>query len=91
MEDSSLDSNGSTSRPSTSSSNFQQKLDDFAQFAKGVFGSEDGEKKLELYDSMKVLINQFENTNKKAKKRKLHETIDQLKSMREIKVQQRGK
>ena len=90
MEDSSSSSNGSTSRPSTSSCNFQQKLDDFAQFAKGVFDSEDGEKKIALYDSMKTFTSQFEHTNGRAKKRRLHETIEQLKSMREIKVQQRG-
>ena len=68
----------------------QQKLDDFAQFAKEVFDSEDGEKKLELYESMKQSISQFEQSNPRAKKRKLHETINQLKSMREIKVHQRG-
>ena len=90
MEDSSSGSNGSTSRPSTSSCNFQQKLDDFAQFAKGVFDSEDGEKKSELYNSMKQFTSQFEKTNIRAKKRKLNETIQELKSMREIKVHQRG-
>ena len=90
MDDTPSGSNGSLSPPSTSSCNFQQKLDDFAQFAKGVFDSGDEEKKLELYNSMKQYTTLFEKTNIRAKKRKLHETLEELKSMREIKVQKQG-
>ena len=39
---------------------------------------------------MKKFTSKFEQFNGRAKKRKLHETIEQLKSMKEIKVHQKG-
>ena len=57
MEDSSSSSSSSSNdtiiRPSTSSSDFQQKLEELDQFAEGVFdNSEDENKKLKLYETV---------------------------------------